>query len=117
MTGLQYDQLFKIIDVDESGAMIPSEIPGLVKAYETWLYEKSYQQSMEELYSEGVNKDDDDHAIDVKVAWVKTALTVMTGPQYELFMNVVTIINVFSVFVRSFMQNANSITVRGWMIA
>ena len=42
MTELQYDQLFKVIDADESGAMIPTEIPGLIKAYETWLYEKSY---------------------------------------------------------------------------
>ena len=53
MTELQFDQLFKVIDVDESGSMIPTEIPGLVVAYETWLYEKSYQQSMEDLYSDG----------------------------------------------------------------
>ena len=53
MTELQFDQLFKVIDVDESGSKIPTEIPGLVVAYENWLYEKSYQQSMEDLYSDG----------------------------------------------------------------
>ena len=62
---------------------------------------------MEDLYADGA-KNPDDHEIDVKIEWVKYALKVMTGPQYELVMNVVTIINVFSVFLRSFMQNANA---------
>ena len=30
--------------------MDPTEIPELLLAYETWLYEKQYQSAMEELY-------------------------------------------------------------------
>ena len=41
----------------------------------------------------------------------------MTGPTYELVMNIFTIINVFSVFLRSFMQNASASAINGWMIA
>lgn len=95
--------------------MIIPEIPKLIKAYETWLYEKSYQQSMEDLYADGVGKDQQE--IDVKIKWVKEALRVMTGPTYELVMNIFTIINVFSVFLRSFMQNASASAINGWMIA
>lgn len=93
--------------------MSVSEIPGLIIAYETWLYEKSYLQSMEELYT--YSHDEDNNAVEIKVEWIKKALRVISGPQYELIMNIITIINVLTVFVRSFMQDANASTIKNWM--
>ena len=52
MTVLQFEQVFKLLDQDGSGAMEPKEMVGLFQAYETWLYEKQYKSAMEELYSD-----------------------------------------------------------------
>ena len=52
MTELQFEQVFKLLDDDNSGLMEPKEMVGLIKAYETWTYEKQYKSAMEELYSD-----------------------------------------------------------------
>ena len=52
MTEMQFEQIFALIDRDESGHMNPVEMVDLVQAYETWLYEKQYKSAMEDLYSE-----------------------------------------------------------------
>ena len=41
----------------------------------------------------------------------------MSGPKYELTMNIVTIVNVFSIFARSLQSTANYKTIHYWMIA
>jgi len=56
MTHTQYDQLFKVMDTTKSGNIGPREIPNVLKAYETWLYEKEYKKTMEELYSKNVTQ-------------------------------------------------------------
>ena len=40
MTELQFNQVFRLLDKDQNGFMDPTELPELVLAYETWLYEK-----------------------------------------------------------------------------
>ncbi len=93
--------------------MITTEIPDLIKAYEAWLYDQSYQQSMEDLYS----GDHDGNQINTNNAQLNKALRVMTGPTYELVMNVCTLINLFTVFLRQLMQSSNPNAIKGWMIA
>ena len=51
MTQLQFEQVFTLIDKDKSGYMEPKEMVDLLQAYETWLYEKEYRSSMEDLIS------------------------------------------------------------------
>lgn len=51
MTQLQFEQVFTLIDKDKSGYMEPKEMVNLLQAYETWLYEKEYRSSMEDLIS------------------------------------------------------------------
>ena len=53
MSDLQFDQLYTLIDEDKNGKLTPDEIPGVVSAYETWLYERNYLSTMEDLWSEG----------------------------------------------------------------
>ena len=72
MTDGQFDNLFKLIDADQSGAMNPMEMPYMINAYEEWLYSKQYMKTMEDLYSDAAPKDE--QAIDVKVPWLKYAL-------------------------------------------
>lgn len=83
------------MDTSKSGNITPDEIPNVVKAYESWIYEKEYKKTMEELYvkKEEVNEEDK--------TYFKRALMFISSPQYELIMNIVTIINVFSIFARS----------------
>ena len=50
MTELQFEQIYKLIDTDNSGTLTPDEIVNCVTAYETWLYEKQYKDAMEDLY-------------------------------------------------------------------
>lgn len=52
MTELQFEQIFKLMDKDDSGSMQPKEMVNLLIAYETWLYEKQYKSAMEDLYSD-----------------------------------------------------------------
>jgi len=52
----------------------------------------------------------------VKSKW-NQALKLMSGPKYELLMNIVTIVNVFSIFARSLQSTANYNTIHIWMIA
>ena len=40
----------------------------------------------------------------------------MSSPQYELFMNILTILNVFTVFVRALQNSASQSTIRAWII-
>ena len=51
MTQLQFEQVFTLIDKDKSGYMEPKEMVNILQAYETWLYEKEYRSSMEDLIS------------------------------------------------------------------
>jgi len=44
MTPLQFEQMFKVLDKDESGSMSPAEIPNLMIAYMNWLYEKQSKE-------------------------------------------------------------------------
>lgn len=44
MTPLQFEQMFKVLDKDESGTMCPGEIPNLMIAYMNWLYEKQSKE-------------------------------------------------------------------------
>ena len=57
MTNTQYEQLFKVMDASKSGYIEPAEIPNVLKAYETWLYEKEYKKTMEELYAKNAKED------------------------------------------------------------
>ena len=52
MSDLQFEHVFKLIDKDNSGFLDPIEMIDLLKAYETWLYEKQYVSAMEDLYAE-----------------------------------------------------------------
>lgn len=72
MTPLQFEQVFKLLDKDESGYMDPIEMLDLVQAYETWLYEKEFQSAMEAIYSD---KMPDDKFLDVEAekAFAKAA--------------------------------------------
>ena len=102
MTNTQYEQLFKVMDSSKSGNITPKEIPNVLTAYETWLYEKEYKKTMEELYAKNAKEDE----VENVKPW-KQALMLMSGPKYELTMNIVTIVNVFSIFARSLQSTAN----------
>lgn len=52
MTQMSFEQVFKMLDRDESGFMDPCEMVDLLQVYETWLYEKQYKSAMEDLYSD-----------------------------------------------------------------
>lgn len=130
MTKLQFEQVFRLLDKDGSGYMEPIEMLDLIQAYETWLYEKEFQHAMEAIYTEkqpnlnakdkaDKERDEEDSDSDESTAsddsskkkkltkqqsvamfWNK-ALTLMSSPQYELAMNIITVCNVFTVFVRA----------------
>ena len=59
MTNTQYEQLFKVMDSTKTGTIEPREIPFVLRAYETWLYEKEYKKTMEELYAKNANQGED----------------------------------------------------------
>ena len=111
MTNTQYEQLFKVMDSTKTGNITPIELPNVLKAYETWLYEKEYKKTMEELYAKNAKEDD----IENLSMW-RRALMLMSGPKYELTMNIVTIVNVFSIFARSLQSTANYKTIHIWML-
>lgn len=72
----------------------------LLQAYETWLYEKQYVSAMEDLYSD--NQVDSIQGDNLSI--YDKALRFISGPTYELFMNIVTIVNIFTVFMRALSQ-------------
>ena len=47
--------------------------------------------------------------------WNK-ALLLMSSPQYELAMNIITVCNVFTVFVRALETSASESTIKQWII-
>ena len=51
----------------------------------------------------------------MKVFWDK-ALAMMSSPQYELAMNIITVCNVFTVFVRALETSASESTIQKWII-
>lgn len=104
MTELQFEQVFKLMDKDSSGRMEPKELVNLLIAYETWLYEKQYKSAMEDLYSD--NQAAETLNGDGANVYQKL-MRIISGPQYELAMNIVTIINVFTVFIRALQQSAS----------
>ena len=94
MTDLQFEQVFKLLDKDDNGKLKPAEIVDLIVAYETWLYEKQYKNAMEDLYADS-NKD---NLVGEENGFWSRALRLLSSPQYELAMNIITIINIFTVF-------------------
>ena len=97
LSDLQFEQIFNILDKDKSGMMEPKEMVVLIQAYETWLYEKQYKSAMEDLYSDSKKET---ISTENQTKW-KKILNLISSPQYELAMNIVTIINVFIVFIRA----------------
>lgn len=94
--------------------MEPKEILALLQAYETWLYEKQYKSAMEDLYSDS-KKETISTDESTNTQW-KRILKLLSSPQYELAMNIVTIINVFIVFIRALQQSASEQTIQTWII-
>ena len=113
MTELQFEQVFKLLDKDKSGTLSPEELIDLIVAYETWLYEKQYKNAMEDLYSDSNNQDT--LTGDGAGLWDRM-LRVISSPQYELFMNIVTIVNVFTVFYYALQQSKTEDQIRRWII-
>ena len=113
MTELQFEQVFKILDKDKSGTLSPVEMVDLITAYETWLYEKQYKNAMEDLYSD--SNDQETLTGDASGIYQKMLRTI-SSPQYELFMNIVTIINVFTVFYYALQQSKSEDQIRRWII-
>lgn len=56
MSDLQFEQLFKLLDEDNSGTLEPIEMVKVFQAYETWQYEKEYKAAMEDLYHSNVTE-------------------------------------------------------------
>ena len=77
--------------------MEPIEMVDLLQAYECWLYEKQYKSAMEDLYSD--NQVDSIQGDNLSL-WDK-ALRLISSPKYELVMNIITVINIFTVFLRA----------------
>jgi len=78
----------------------------LLEAYETWKYEKSYKAAMEEIYGDKFKVDS---IVEVDRVWgLKTMVKVMSGANYELAMNIVGILNVFSLIVRQLNQETST---------
>ena len=103
MTPLQFEQMFKVLDKDESGSMSPAEIPNLMIAYMNWLYEKQSKEQLEDLYTDQENTTET--LIGDNLPWFKKTLKIMSSPQYELVNNIITIANLFTVFLRSLTTN------------
>ena len=80
--------------------MDPCEMVDLLKAYETWLYEKQYKSAMEDLYSENQQ----DSILGDNQSFCQKALRLLSSPTYELFMNILTSINMTAVFIRSLVE-------------
>jgi len=95
MTELQFDQVFKLLDKNKNCKMEPDEIVNLLIAYETWLYEKQNKAAMEDFYSDSKRTT----LIGYSANIYERLLRVISGPQYELVMNIVTILNVSTVFI------------------
>jgi len=77
--------------------MEPDEIVNLLIAYETWLYEKQYKAAMEDFYSDSKKTT----LIGDKRNIYQRLLRVFSGPQYELVMNIITILNLSTVFINT----------------
>lgn len=50
MSELQYNQLWKVIDSDNTEYLELKDFRRVLEAYEMWNYEKSYKAAMEEIY-------------------------------------------------------------------
>ena len=81
-------------------------------AYETWLYEKQYKSAMEDLYSDAKKETLNGDAATI----LQKTLRVISGPKYELAMNIVTIGNVFTVFIRALTQSMTESSIVRWII-
>lgn len=77
--------------------MSPIEMIQVIEAYETWDYEKQYKSAMEELYS--ANKVETIQGDNVN--WLTKALQIISSPTYELVMNIVTLLNIITVFLNA----------------
>ena len=136
-----------MLDKDNSGYMEPIEMLDLIRAYETWLYEKEFQHAMEAIYtdkkpeeiakkakeeeSSGEDESDDgssssENSEEKKEEKNQTrskkasmcfdkALILMSSPQYELAMNIITVCNLFTVFVRALQTSASESTIQQWI--
>lgn len=144
MTDLQFQQIFKVVDKNGSGTIQPTEVVDLLQAYETWQYEKQYKASMEELYAkkdkiviavdkENAEDDDDDDKKEKDTSASESvedgkkkdeqimsfklkAHKLLSSPQYELAMNIITILNVFTVFFRALQQSASQEVIKEWIV-
>ena len=114
MTPLQFEQMFKVLDKDESGSMSPAEIPNLMIAYMNWLYEKQSKEQLEDLYTDQENTTET--LIGDNLPWFKKTLKIMSSPQYELVNNIITIANLFTVFLRSLTTNQSNGSIKRWCI-
>mmetsp|Transcript_33797 Transcript_33797/g.44606 ORF Transcript_33797/g.44606 Transcript_33797/m.44606 type:complete len:189 (+) Transcript_33797:505-1071(+) len=132
MTPLQFEQTFQLLmqkdqeygDLTEAHRelireatedvehLYPWEMVRLLQAYETWLYEKQYKAAMEDLYSNGqaetISEQDE--------SYYRRAMRFISTPRYELGMNIVTILNVFTVFFRALQQQSTEKQIHTWIV-
>ena len=98
MSNMQFEQLFKVMDTDGSGYIEPDEIESLLQAYEMWTYEYTYKQTMEELYAD-VDNEQGSIVVNTAAGRFQKTIRIISSPQYELVMNLITILNLFSVIL------------------
>ena len=51
LTDTQMDQIWRVVDYDESGFVALEELPLIIHAYEIWNYEKNQKRLLEEIYT------------------------------------------------------------------
>jgi hypothetical protein len=67
---------------------------------------------MEDLFLDGKNEKSDGE----KVSILKKIKPIISGPQYELAMNIITVLNVFTVFIRALSRSTSEEVTRNWII-
>ena len=90
ITPSQYDLLWPIIDNDDTDHLVTSNFPCAMLAYDTWRYEKTFKEEMEELYHKK------------PTTMGERIVFTMAGSNYELIMNLFAVANVMLMYSRVF---------------
>lgn len=94
-------------------------MPLLLQAYETWLYEKQYKAAMEDLYSDTTittTETISEENLSVARVFLNKIMRAISTPRYELAMNIITILNAFTVFFRTLQQSSTEAQIHGWIL-
>jgi len=87
------------------------EFGSLLEAYEIWKYERNYKEQMEEMFTNSDANGDES----ARMTRFKRVTRCMNGPNYELAMNIVGILNVVTLITKGIGESESLRSLRLWI--